>query len=475
MARREIETKPSSASVSPRPLETDKATPGSAAPLSEFQNLGNGILFFDPLLSPSPSPLPSPQSHNHNHNHNHEHPQPQPQPQPQLIILCTWLGGATPRRIAKYTSGYRSLFPTSPILAIQTVIADFTVRSEQAIRKNLGPARDCVRDILSRSSSSCNCSSSSTSNSALRRKTSPGKGTAETGTGGTGILLHIFSNGGCHLAIQLAHLYLSSSLSFTPSQPPIALPVTLQILDSSPGTFSVSQTYGAAAHSVPSHHPWLLQSIERWGLWGAVVIIAGLQKALPRSVGEDVIRQKILGGVGVDFEGMRGEVLQPKLWREGGEEGNETGRLYLYSKADEAVSYRDVERHVRQAKRLVKERAVKRGLGRGKVQDEVEGLVRAERFETASHCSLLMDDGERYWKAVRESWEGQMERRRLRKREKESRSEEECEDGNVVLGAMDEHGEGQKSGREPGTRSGVEEGVESRDDELSRRNRLSKL
>ncbi|KAK1775084.1 hypothetical protein QBC45DRAFT_423078 [Copromyces sp. CBS 386.78] len=263
----------------------------------------------------------------------------------------------------------------------------------------------------------------------------------------------MFSNGGCHLAVQLAHGYLDFY-----HQP---LPVSLQILDSSPGTFSISQTYGAAVHSVPSHHPWALQTLEKWGLWGAVVFIAGFQRM---SVGEKVVRKKWLGGVGVDFEEMRGEVLNERVW------GGETGRLYLYSKVDEAVSWRDVERHVEQAKRLVKERAVKKGIiGRGEVQAEVEGLVRAERFEKATHCGLVMEDEERYWTAVRESWEGQMERR---VRSGQEVSQEKCEDGKVVLGVMDEE---QTNGIEPGKTSGVEDGVESRGDDCFKRTRTSKL
>ncbi|KAK3492225.1 uncharacterized protein B0T23DRAFT_420078 [Neurospora hispaniola] len=379
------------------------------APLSEFQDLGNGILFLDPAAAAAASPP------NHDGNHNHT---------PQLIVLCTWLGGATPRRIAKYTSGYRRLFPASPILVIQTVIADFTVRSEQAIRRNLAPARDVIRHVLL---------THDRSNSQLHAGATYSAPENKSHGTGTGILLHIFSNGGCHLSLQLAHTYLSS---FGDN----SLPVTLQILDSCPGTFSIAQTYGAAVHSVPSHHPWVLQSMERWGLWSAVVLIAGIQHGLPRAIGENVLRQKLLGGVGVDFEGMRGGVLDDGLFggqgnggKEEGGGGTGTGRLYLYSKADEVVGWRDVERHVRQARKLVVKKKSKKGGG----DDERQGLVRAERFEKASHCALVMEDEERYWRAVRESWERQMERRRMRR---ESREEEECEPGKVVLGATNEQG-----------------------------------
>ncbi|EAA29561.1 hypothetical protein GE21DRAFT_9393 [Neurospora crassa] len=422
--------------ISPRPKSNHAHGP---TPLSEFQNLGKGILFFDPAAAATSPP-------NHDGNHNHD---------PQLIVLCTWLGGATPRRIAKYTSGYRRLFPVSPILVIQTVIADFTVRSEQAIRRNLAPARDVIRHVLL-----TRFRPTTESPRAGGVHSAPENENHRTGTGRTGILLHIFSNGGCHLSLQLAHTYLSSFGHDS-------LPVSLQILDSCPGTFSIAQTYGAAVHSVPAHHPWAVQSLERWGLWGAVVLVAGIQNGLPRAIGEKVVRRKLLGGVGVDFEGMRRGVLDDGLFGGGGQRDGKKermGRLYLYSKADEVVGWRDVERHVWLARKLVVKKK-KKGIE--------NGLVRAERFEKASHCALVMEDEERYWRAVRESWEGQMERRRMRR---ESREEEECEPGKVVLGATDERGGEGGVGEEPGTRSGVEEGVESRAAEVSRtRGRTSKL
>lgn len=220
--------------------------------------------------------------------------------------------------------------------------------------------------------------------------------------------------------------------------------------------------------------------MERWGLWGAVVLVAGIQNGLPRAIGEIVIRRKLLGGVGVDFEGMRGGVLDDGLFGGQGNGGKEkgggggmgtgTGRLYLYSKADEVVGWRDVERHVRLARKLMVKKKSKKGGG----DDERQGLVKAERFEKATHCALVMEDEERYWRAVRESWEGQMERRRMRR---ESREEEECEPGKVVLGATDEQGGEGEVGEEPGTRSEVEEGVEARAAEATKstRGRTSKL
>ncbi|KAL4754907.1 hypothetical protein BDW72DRAFT_200321 [Aspergillus terricola var. indicus] len=101
-----------------------------------------------------------------------------PDKNPALIILCTWLGGATPRRIRKYVGQHHQLFPGSAILLIKTGMIDITVRSFSAIRSRLKPAREVIRRIL-----------------ALHAG-----GTEKTSRG---VLLHIFSHGGSNIALQL--------------------------------------------------------------------------------------------------------------------------------------------------------------------------------------------------------------------------------------------------------------------------------
>ncbi|KAJ5089295.1 hypothetical protein N7532_007979 [Penicillium argentinense] len=39
---------------------------------------------------------------------------------PALAILCTWVGGATPRRINKYLAQYRQIYPSSALLLVTT-------------------------------------------------------------------------------------------------------------------------------------------------------------------------------------------------------------------------------------------------------------------------------------------------------------------------------------------------------------------
>ena len=61
---------------------------------------------------------------------------------PKLIILTTWLGGSTSARIAVYCRGYQTIYPSTPILLIRTVLADITTKSFAVVQRQLEPARD---------------------------------------------------------------------------------------------------------------------------------------------------------------------------------------------------------------------------------------------------------------------------------------------------------------------------------------------
>jgi hypothetical protein len=68
-------------------------------------------------------------------------------------------------------------------------------------------------------------------------------------------------------------------------------------------------------------------------------------------------------------------------------------RLYIYSKIDELIPYKDVEEHARQAK----EELGIRGGGEG-------GEVRLEKFENTSHVGHMRGDPERYWNSIQKVW-----------------------------------------------------------------------
>lgn len=144
--------------------------------------------------------------------------------QPSVIILCTWLGGATERRVRKYNTGYRALYQYATILVIRTVLMDLTIRSFAAIRSRLAPAREAISSILQ-----------GAQNEDGPRKTA---------------LLHMFSHRGCNTAIQLM-----ASMS-SEERASLHECLRLVVFDCCPGDASFGKAYEAGLLSLPPQMPF---------------------------------------------------------------------------------------------------------------------------------------------------------------------------------------------------------------------------
>ncbi|KAL4964496.1 TMEM53 family protein [Aspergillus stella-maris] len=217
---------------------------------------------------------------------------------PALIVLCTWLGGATPRRISKYVNYHRRLFPSSSILLLTTGMIDITVRSFKTIRHRLQPAREAIRRILG-----------------------PDAGDIEKNP--KGVLLHIFSHGGSNIAIQLI-------LSMQDRRDPSGfhrLPLQGIIFDSCPGSTTFMRNYQASVYSLPAA-PLPITLLNRALLLPAIGVITGLQNmGITSSMGE---MQKQLNDTLVV--------------------SSRVPRLYLFSKADETIRWEEVQAHLDDAR-----------------------------------------------------------------------------------------------------------------------------
>ncbi|KAL3438053.1 hypothetical protein BDV09DRAFT_160780 [Aspergillus tetrazonus] len=221
-----------------------------------------------------------------------------PDKNPALIVLCTWLGGATPRRIRKYVSHHRQLFPGSAILLITTGMIDITIRSISAIRSRLKPAREIIRRIL-------------------RLHVEGAEKTSK------GVLLHIFSHGGSNIALQLI-------LSMQNPRHPSGihrLPLQGIIFDSCPGGTTFMRNYHASVHSLP-HAPPPIQLLSKALLFPAIGAVTGLQAlGVMSSIGE---MQK-------QFNDSL--VISARV-----------PRLYLFSKADVTIHWEEVQAHLDDAR-----------------------------------------------------------------------------------------------------------------------------
>ncbi|KAL4934643.1 uncharacterized protein BDV17DRAFT_286329 [Aspergillus undulatus] len=209
---------------------------------------------------------------------------------PALIVLCTWLGGATPRRISNYVGHHRRLFPKSSILLLTTGMIDITVRSFSAIRARMRPAREVIRRIL-------------------------GPDAGDIGKNSNGVLLHIFSHGGSNIAIQL-------TLSMQDCKHPSGihrLPLQGIIFDSCPGDTTFMRNYQASVYSLP-RAPFPLQLINRALLFPAIGVITGLQTL----------------GITSSISEMQTQVNDSLVV------SARVPRLYLFSKGDETIRWEEV-------------------------------------------------------------------------------------------------------------------------------------
>ncbi|KAK4675309.1 hypothetical protein QC764_503200 [Podospora pseudoanserina] len=270
------------------------------------------------------------------------HTSPNP---PQLIILCTWTS-AKPAHIAKYTTAYQSLHPTTPILLITTHITDLIIHSIPHKAKSLLPALTYLLSLPA------------TTPGPYFSPFSPPTARLPPGS----ILLHTFSEGGSFAAVSLATTYLHYSKQ--------KLPVGAFIFDSTPGspTPSFASSTAAFARTLPGfcQHNVIRKSV------GGVVYLSFRARSGNRDKGRrDWLHFTQLG------------LNNERLWDSSSESVPTT---YLFSEKDDLVLWEDVQNHAVRAKR--------RSL-----------MV---RFKETGHCGHVMREREKgiYWAAVRLTWEG---------------------------------------------------------------------
>ncbi|KAJ5948104.1 hypothetical protein N7466_001119 [Penicillium verhagenii] len=218
---------------------------------------------------------------------------------PSLVILCTWVGGATPRRINKYLSQYREIYPYTSILLITTSFPTILLQPFSWTRASLKPARLAIRRIAQKIGAE-----------------------PRHLNGQHGILLHLFSHGGGNIAVQLA-----LSLKEEKDQgSPFFSNLNSIILDCCPGDDGLGRAYAAARTSVPDTS--VARLLGNTLLYPTVAVINGLQHVrLMRSI-----------------QDLRHLLNDPTTF------GPTPKRLYIYSTKDAMVKWEDVESHIQDAR-----------------------------------------------------------------------------------------------------------------------------
>ncbi|KAH6688374.1 hypothetical protein F5X68DRAFT_79576 [Plectosphaerella plurivora] len=169
------------------------------------------------------------------------------------------------------------------------------------------------------------------------------------------LLIHSFSNGGSFTLVRLAGLWRQHA----PTLPRHAL-----IIDSSPDRFSVMRSIRAIT---AAQSRWV-RPLLSIGLG----IFLGIVRLLRLRGPHGMVRDRL-----VDSDFLTTEVR----------------RTYVFSKSDEMVKWQDVLDHADETRAKA-----------AKLGTELE--VRTEEFVGSGHVSHARVDGDRYWRIVRETYEG---------------------------------------------------------------------
>lgn len=202
---------------------------------------------------------------------------------PSLVLLFSWTG-AQQRHISKYISGYAKLFPTSPVLVIETSLKDLVIRSSAEKQRNLQRTIDVM---------------------------------IKSGLSNGNILIHCFSDGGSNKAVEFAEAY-HARIGHK-------LPCQALCLDSTPGHPRYLNYAAAFQKSLPQNiivrcFGLLFGMLTLAIFWFLYYVLIGFEK-------------------NVIMETSR-RLEDERFWNT-----KSTPRVYLFSEKDDMIYWRDVERH----------------------------------------------------------------------------------------------------------------------------------
>lgn len=241
-----------------------------------------------------------------------------------LIFIAFWMN-APPRALAKLAVEYRHIAPMARIVLVRSSVGDYfwrgTARAQQA---RLAPAVEAIRVLASRENP---------------------------------VFMHLFSNSGLTSTIH----FLQSYLKIT-GKP---LPMSSMVLDSTPGTATVSAAMTAFAYALPKM--WILRLITKSLSWLCLVLIKAFH-AITRSPDPIAFARRVINYASlIEAVNVNGVPT----------------RCYIYSDTDELVNAHDVEQHASHS--------------------EASGwAVRLERFQGTPHLGHRRAAPERYWDIIKE-------------------------------------------------------------------------
>lgn len=238
----------------------------ASEPLKSFNRINKSVWLRDPPASPKTA------SHGN--------------PPPDLILILSW-GAAPLNAVAKYTTQYEKLYPTSRMVLITTTFRDLITHTETSQQKVLASAVDIL---------------SSQPNAR--------------------ILVHLFSNGGAYKLVELAKAYRRANNAI--------LPINALAMDSAPGNSRLFDSIRAMSSVLPKSRP--LRPLY----WAGIALIFLYLMWLRAYYG-------IFGGMPVTWR-VYGWLNDPALI------DARAKRLYIFSRSDGMIWWQDVVEHCKIAR-----------------------------------------------------------------------------------------------------------------------------
>lgn len=214
------------------------------------------------------------------------------------------------------------------------------------------------------------------------------------------ILFHIFSNGGAHLAVQLAQAYRGSMKMSSPASQVAAarqLPISALIFDSCPGharyetagrttlSFLPKDAHVARAFAMPVVY-LLLGGVFCCHVLGLVEhVVVKLWRELNNPDGPFLFKASAPSSKGGQstIKLTSGEVASTR---------KVIPRTYICSQRDDMIFSRDVFEHAAIARH-----------GSGLSDDAAKDTIRIEEFVGSMHVNHVSVDKERYWAVVKDT------------------------------------------------------------------------
>lgn len=351
--------------------------PAPADPFPGFEKLSELVYLYRPPPGP-PAPFEA-----DNTTTSHNRPRP-----PKLVLLAGWMG-ARAAHLAKYTAAYQALFPGTPVLLVRCFVHHFTPglrrRGARALTGEIAPAVAVIRSLVDDGGGGGSNSHDDNNKSEDEEEEGGGKQTEKQKQKQPEILVHVFSNGGATILRHLYTLYSSNNsnnniTTTTTRSTAGGLPPRVTIFDSAPGRFHYARSVHAFTVGLPHARTPLLKYLL-------------VHLAVRLLCAAYWVAQCVLGRLlSLSLDRTYAVHNDPPAAAH-----EEVRRTYIYSREDRMIDFRDVEAHAAEARR----KGVVGGGGGG----EEEG-VRLERFQGTEHVAHVRGDAVRYWRVVKETWEG---------------------------------------------------------------------